>query len=402
MRNRNPSQANRAPRGLRIGILTYGMGKELTGIGTYTRDLTYAVREASPETEIILLNPHPESTLDWYNDFPVLALPMLATPAPMVALGAMVLAWVSRRLGLDILHDACNIAPFLAPRLGVRRVVTVYDTIPLLAPQAYPLMHRVAYRTFIPAARWTADAVMTVSEESARDISRLTGIPRHKVHVTYPGIRLPSEQELAGWRNKVPEVLSQFGITEPYFLYPGALNPRKNMVRVTQAFESLLQRDSEVQLVLVGPNSWPSEKVERAAARIGRRLLRLGYVDAETLHILYTGARAVVYVSLYEGFGFPVLEAMAHGTAVITSNRSSLPEVAGDAGLLVDPTEPGEIEGAMDRLLSDRFLASSLSERGRNRAAEFSWARSAQEALRVYRAVAGCPSPPNPEHIGSD
>jgi glycosyltransferase involved in cell wall biosynthesis len=174
---------------------------------------------------------------------------------------------------------------------------------------------------------------------------------------------------------------------KPYVLAVGTLEPRKNLERLISAWSSL---DANARaghvLALVGPVGWDAAPILAAARDQGAQLL--GRVREEELRALYAGASAFAYPSLYEGFGLPVLEAMAAGAPVLTSNVSSLPEVAGDAALLVDPTDVTAIATGLSRLLSDPALAESLRARGRARAAEFSWERTARETLALLRSIA--------------
>jgi glycosyltransferase involved in cell wall biosynthesis len=278
-------------------------------------------------------------------------------------------------------------APFLAPRFGAKRVVTIHDAVPYVEPRTQPLMTHLVFRTLLPLSRWTADAITTVSHSTMVDLERAMRLPRAKMHITPCGTSLPTEEELETWRRRVPDMLVSFGVHHPYFLYVGALNPRKNVPRLIAAFRQVQETYPEARLLIVGPNTWSAQSALQAAVGLEDAVRLTGFVDEETLHILYAGATALVYPSLYEGFGLPPLEAMAHGTPAITSTTSSLPEVVGDAALLVDPYRVEAIAGAMDRVLTEPRLAQELSEAGRARAALFSWDAVGPQVLDVYRSV---------------
>jgi glycosyltransferase involved in cell wall biosynthesis len=243
------------------------------------------------------------------------------------------------------------------------------------------------FRTLIPAARWTVDAILTDSESARRDLIRHVGFAPPKVYVTCPGVDLPYPADLNRWTTQVGVVAHRYGISSPYFLYVGALNPRKNIRRLVAAFAEVHAQYSETQLVVVGPKSPWADETEAQSSQLGDAVRLTGFVDDSSLHALYVGARAVVYPSLYEGFGLPALEAMAHGAPIITSNTSSLPEVVGDAGLLVDPTDVQAIAAAMRQVLTDSKLAQTLSFLGRQRAQQFTWEHTARATLQVYRHV---------------
>ncbi|MGI8967947.1 MAG: glycosyltransferase family 4 protein [Chloroflexota bacterium] len=372
---------------MRVGFLTYGMADQLTGIGRYAVELTYALRQVNLCLEIVLLNPYPESSLPWYRDFPTYSVPSLRRLPGVLAWGSAVLAAAAQSLCLDILHDPCGIAPFAAPRRGVRRVVTIHDAIPHVYPRTQPLLTQLVFRTLIPMTRWTADAILTDSESARRDLIRTVKLPACQIQVAYPGVQRYADDQLMAWRTQRSWLAMRYGLRCPYFLVVGALTRRKNLPRLLAAFRRLLVEHEEVKLVLVGPEKWWADETLVAARSLGESVYLTGFVDDETLHRLYANATALVFPSLYEGFGLPVLEAMAHGTPAIASTASSLPEVLGDAGIAVDPFDVGAIAGAMRTILENPTLAGDLAQWGRARASTFTWERTARETARVYEEV---------------
>ncbi|GGJ75820.1 glycosyltransferase family 4 protein [Deinococcus aquiradiocola] len=374
---------------MKVGFLTYGMEHSLTGIGRYTVELTRALRDLDAGLEITLLNPYRDSKLGWYEEFPTHPVPRLQKIYGAAALGSVDLHRAAQTLGLDIVHDPCGIAPFIGQRGAYRRVTTVHDAVPLVYPNTQPLATRMIFRTLVPAARWTTDAVLTVSEASASDLTRLLGLPSERVHVTPCGVRMPEAQT----PDALAEVRRRMNVPERYLLYVGALHPRKNLKGVLEAYTLLRERLSaagtdEVGLVIVGPASWGSRAREELGQAFDMTGVQFtGFVTDEDLSALYFGTLGLVYPSYYEGFGLPALEGMAHGAPVITSNTSSLPEVVGDAALTVDPARSDEIADAMHRLVTDPALRASLSGRGRERARTFTWQRMAEQTLAVYRSI---------------
>lgn len=372
---------------MRVGVFTYGMGDHLTGIGRFTREMTYALARCDPSIEIVLLSPYPQSPLTWYRDFETYSLPSLALAPAAATLGSVLLARAVRDLKLDILHDAAGIAPFLAPRFGTKRIVTIYDAIPFAEPRAQPLMTHLIFRSLLPLARWTADGIITISESAKQDLTRYLKLPPEQIQVSWCGTHLPTDGELRRYAARTPDVLADIGSQQPYFLYVGALNPRKNVPRLVQAFARVHAEFPATRLVVVGPNTWSAGDALQAARDLGDAVCLTGFADDEALHALYAGATALVYPSLYEGFGLPPLEAMAHRTPVITSTVSSLPEVVGDTALLVDPYSVEAIAAAMQRVLTEPHLAGELSGLGRRRAALFSWNAVGERVLDVYLSV---------------
>lgn len=371
---------------MRVGVFTYGMNERLTGIARYAVELTRALRRLEPSLEIVLINPYPASRHPWYSEFETYPLPNLKLLPAAASAGNWELHRAALRLDLDILHDPCGIAPFLIPGGRYKRVTTVHDAVPYIYPETQPLLTRLVFQTLVRAARYTADVVLTDSTSAAHDLARYAGIPKRKLFAAPLGVSAPPPSSTT----KVEHVLEKLGVRPPYFLYVGALHPRKNLERVTQAFGALRTQGSEAHLVVVGPPSWGAQGTLRHLTDRSQQdasVVLTGFVSDEELHALYYGARALVFPSLYEGFGLPALEAMAHGTPVIASNTSSLPEVIGDTGLLVDPLSTEAIARAMRTLLGDDDLHRSLSVRGRQRAGRFTWENTATKTLAVYRQL---------------
>jgi glycosyltransferase involved in cell wall biosynthesis len=257
----------------------------------------------------------------------------------------------------------------------------VFDLVPFVeGAQAQSRAARIERATIRPALRRAA-ALPCISEATRRDLVARFPVAE-RTAVTIP---LAADAAFAA---AVPgDVPARHGLDRPYVLAVGALEPRKNLQRLVEAWGRLAPtvRDGH-QLALVGPRGWDDEPILRAAAEGGARLL--GRVDDADLAALYAGCAAFAYPSLYEGFGLPVLEAMAAGAPVVTSNLSSLPEVAGDAALLVDPRDVDAIADALARVLGDPELARDLRARGRERAAAFSWERTARETRELLYGIA--------------
>lgn len=370
---------------MKIGFFTYGIhGERMTGIARYAVELTRAMKRLDPALEIILLNPHPEATHPWYREFPTFPLPHLKKLPMAATLGNLELHRAATRLGLDVLHDPCGIAPFLAPRGDYRRVTTIHDALPAIYPEIQPLLTRLVFATLVKRAGRSSDAIFTVSRASADDLIRHYKLPPAKVHVTPNGVH-PPETLPDGW---VRETLRRFGMRRPYLLYVGALHPRKNIRRVIEAFVMLRKVHPDASLVIAGPPTWGGSAELQAVLRSAGAdsgILFTDFLSDHDLQVFYQQARALVFPSLYEGFGLPVLEAMSNGTPVLTSNVSSLPEVAGDAALLVDPASVDAIFQGMRRLLEDDGLCAELGRKGRERSLQFNWQATAAKTLRVYR-----------------
>jgi glycosyltransferase involved in cell wall biosynthesis len=260
-------------------------------------------------------------------------------------------------------------------------------------PQYLPNRAAYAYaKTTMWNAARKAHCILTVSEASKRDILHFfPAVPPEKVEVVYNAIderfwNVPDEEQ-------VSRVRERFQLAHRFVLYVGNIKPHKNLVRLIEAF-ALLRRQAgfdDLKLLIIGDEISKLPALRRAvhSHKLHKEVRFLGYVSDETLAILYRLASVFVFPSMYEGFGLPPLEAMASGAPVVTSNVSSLPEVAGDAALLVDPNSVDSIADGVRRVLSDTQLAQELRKRGLVRAREFSWERSVARTHDIYCAVAG-------------
>ena len=288
--------------------------------------------------------------------------------------------WTHLRFAAALWRDRPDLTWVPAHTLPVlfpgRAAVTVHDLGYRLFPQAHPPRQRLYLdlTTRYSAAR--ASVVLADSRATADDLMRFYGTPAAKIRVVYPGVDAPPIGDAAAARRK-------YGLPERYFLFLGTLQPRKNIARLVQAYQRwrAAHPDDPAALVLAGGQGWLYDPAWTAGAD---GVILPGYVDDADKGALYAGALALVFPSLYEGFGFPVLEAMHSGTPVICSNTSSLPELAGDAALLVDPLDVEAIAGAMAALSDDEALRASLRAKGAEQARKFTWDAAARAALDIW------------------
>ena len=301
--------------------------------------------------------------------------------------------WTHLRLALelarhppDVLCVPSHVLPLICPVPGV---VTVHD----LGYRLYPEAHTRFDRWYLD---WTtrrhtrvAAHLLADSEATKRDLVRHYGADPQRITVVYPGLD-PLFRPVEDPR-RLAAVRSRYGLAPVYIVHVGTLQPRKNLMRLLDACERLPQRlpasHPVPQLVLVGKRGWLAEPIVARVQAMGTRVRWLGHVAREDLPALLSGARALVMPSLYEGFGFPVLEAMACGTPVVASNASSLPEVAGDAALLIDPHDTEALSAALARVLTDPELCQVLRQRGLQRAQHFTWQAAAAKTLQVLESA---------------
>ncbi len=282
---------------------------------------------------------------------------------------------------LDVVHSLLNVVPLAAP---TRHVVTVHDLSFMRTPGAHPT-HR---RWYLTAATWLsarrARAVLADSHATKTDVVELLGISPERVHVVYPGTEATFHPRL---RDAVQEFRGKHRLDQPFVLFVGTLEPRKNVDILIRAFDRVAKGGFGGDLVLAGGSGWATGAIDAALAEspVCSRIHRVGYVKQEDLPYWYCAADLVVYPSSYEGFGIPVLEAMASGTPVITSNRSSLPEVAGNAALTVDPRDIQQLAAAMTEVLASPERRAQMSRRGLVQAQKFDWTVAAERCLRLYQ-----------------
>jgi len=293
-----------------------------------------------------------------------------------------------KRAEVDVLHGASN---FLPMRKVCPYVVSIHDLSYYVHPERCPPVRRQYWYAMTRHSVKAADRIITISENSRRDIARFFPGSESKIRIT--ALAAHSRFKPIGL-DRQESLLTQYEDklkSQPYVLYVGTLEPGKNVARIVQAFDAVASKFPDHLLVLAGDKGWLYESVfdtiENAAHR--NRIVYLGHVsDMEAVH-LFNFADAFVFPSLYEGFGLPPLEAMQCGCPVVTSNRSSIPEVVGDAAIMVNPESVTEISTAMRRLLESKVARQEFSQAGLERARLFSWDKCAAETLAVYREVAG-------------
>lgn len=376
-------------RPLRLGLLGYGLDRPLTGIGRYSVEIArqFSLPGSGVSLEVIKPFSSPVADLDEYLRTRRIFGSRL--PAYMLA-GPLQIATVARRDELDVIHDPFGVSPFFMPHriAPFGRVLTLHDMIPFVYPETHARLTNLLFRRYIPRSLRFVDRIITDSESSRQDIVRFLRFPPERVTAIPIGVApqfAPASAEVC------QRVRERYGLPVDYILTVGSLTPRKNLETLFAAYYQLRQRGLPHRLVVVGPTAWKSAGIFQRLRSLGieQDVVLTGFVADTDLPALYSAASAFAFPSLYEGFGLPPLEAMACGTPVVTSNRSSLPEIVGDAALLVDPLDVDALASAIDRLLTDAGLTTAMIARGLARTRLFTWERTAREHCRVYRDVSG-------------
>lgn len=380
---------------MKIGINTMFFRHPASGSGQYLIHLLNALADIDTQNEFLLVGPDPLSPsvkAQLKAPFPHYVKPVTGPLGRNASLEKMIWEqWtgpgVARRHQVDLLHVPHFASPFFTRSMPV--VVTIHDVIPLRLPLYRASARARVYSTVVARAAQRATMVITVSQHAKQDMIDALKIPAERIRVTYEAAGeeyTPLKDEA-----KLAAVRAHYGITGRYVFYLGGLDARKNVPQLVRAFAQLLQRldDPGLQLFIsgnpgkLGSPLFPDPRPVAAELGVSERIL-FRFVEDEDKAAIYSGADVFVFPSLYEGFGLDPLEAMSCGTPVICSNRTSLPEIVGDAAISIDPDDlPGMAE-AMYRVLTNLQLSEDLRIRGLQRAQQFTWHKTARETLAVY------------------
>ena len=370
---------------MQVGLISYGLDRPLTGIGRYTVELARALADLENRPGVTLLAAGGVGPLAGQNGLRSVPLPGCRLLPGLVTLGNVLIPRLARRYELDIVHDPTGVAPFVFD-VRARSIVTVHDVFAWSFPGSSTLMDTLIQRIWLPRRLPQVDAVITDSLASQKDLSHYLGIPGPMIHVIPLAA---SSQYLPAPLAQVAAARSRYGLPEHYIPYVGSLVKRKNLLGLLRSYARLRASEQPLPLVVVGVERSDRGAIAETLAELdlGSDLVFAGHVADEDLPAVYSGAKLFVFPCLYEGFGLPPLEAMACGTPVVCSNTSSLPEVVGQAAVSVDPNDIEALAEAMQRVAADADLQEDLRRRGLERAAGFTWERTARETVGVYHQV---------------
>lgn len=366
---------------LRIGIDIHSVGSQQGGNETYFQELTRRLIELPCTHEWVLYYTN-AAARERFSSNGRVTLKRLRPRYPLLRI-PLTVPWRTREDRLDVFHAQHIVPPFLK----CKTVTTIPDIAYEHFPEAFPRRERAWMRSLIRDSANRANHIITVSEHSKRDIVQTYGIPEDKVTVTYEGAG--QEFRPGDKRTAREEVARRYGITGEFVLYLGRLQARKNLTRVVEAFAKVRRAGLRYKLVLAGRQDSLFEPVRARICDLQMKndVLLPGFLPAEDVPLFYNAAEVFLYPSLYEGFGLPVVEAMACGLPVITSQGSSLEEVAGDAALLVDPLSESSIAGAIQKILEDSALRLRLRKAGLIRSRLFNFDKTARQTMDVYESL---------------
>jgi glycosyltransferase involved in cell wall biosynthesis len=374
---------------LKIGVDARALSSPITGIGQYTLQI---LQHLDPNDHQWFLYSHqklltpPAGQVEFTIRTADLHWPMLGTIWAQTQLPL----WI-RRDKIDVFWSPRHHLPLLLDKQVVK-VVTIHDLVWKKYPETMRPLNRAVDSLLMPLAVKAADRIIADSRSTARDLVDNFGPAREDIVVVPLASGMPDTDLLQ------PRALPELGINKDFILFVGTLEPRKNLKRLLQAYSSLPDDLlGKTQMVIAGGKGWGNDDLLETARQlnIASNIICLGYVDEGILASLYKKAIFLAMPSLYEGFGLPLLEAMSMGTPVLTANISSMPEVVGAAGYLVDPTDVAAIRAGLHLLLDDVKLRNRLAEKGKEQIRKFSWRKSARQTLAVLEEAARKKDLPN-------
>jgi glycosyltransferase involved in cell wall biosynthesis len=364
-----------------------GITKNKAGVGVYAKNLIHELANHHPELHLFLVVQDDDSDLD-YSDH--LNVTMIWVPAKFFRrlflrflLEQVGLPMLSLKYRIKVIHSLHYSFPII--RFGTRQVVTLHDMTSYNMPEVHIPAKRVYFRTFIRIAKYFADHLIFVSASAQHDFTVRFGAPRGSTSVVLHGKSEAFRPDLD--IQAIQRTREKYDLPSSFILYIGTIEPRKNLSRLVKAFASLTKTYPELILVIAGMKGWMYDQLFEDIRQLGlpSRIAFPGFIAEEDKALLLSAATIFVYPSMYEGFGLPVLEALACGIPTVTSNTSSIPEVVGDAALLINPMNEIEIARAIEMLLSDSKLREDLSRRSILQAARFTWQKTADLTVEGYK-----------------
>ncbi len=364
---------------MKIGILIRSTKGRATGIDRYSQEIVKSMPLNNTHEYNIISNEKIElQNITGNKIFPDVS-PFLKTYSWYLSIPFRL-----KNMDIDIIHNMSQAPTFFG--FDKKNILTVHDLTPFIVPEYHPLSRSLLYKALLGRTLKFSDRIIAVSEQTKKDLVNVMNIPEEKINVIYEAANeqfKPMDKEYC--RNS----LNRYNISSPFVLYVGTLEPRKNIPTLIQAFYKIKKFGINHKLVIAGKRGWDYKEILETVKnlKLQKNVLFTGYILEEDLPVLYNAADLFVYPSLYEGFGLPPLESMACGTPVITSNTSSLPEVVGDAGIMVDPYDVDGLSKSIYEVLTNDGIREDRIKRGLKRAKLFGWEITAKETLQVYEEV---------------
>lgn len=364
--------------------------RQKVGVGVYALNLVKQIAKLDLENSYHILIQDDEHSLDSSerNNFKLINIQskIFRRLIFRLLLEQWVIPYIIIKKKIDIVHSLHYSFPLLT--FGAKKIVTIHDMTFFKFPKYHEIIKRYYFGFFIHLVARMADKVISLSESTLRDFISLTGARKDKVSVVHLGVDWTTSSFP---RERAELVKKRYGIDGKYLLFVGMIEPRKNVGNLILAYDKLLKVNKDYQLVIVGMKGWGYRKVFNLIddLRLHDKIMFTGFVEEDDKPFIIRDAKIFIYPSIYEGFGIPVLEALSLGIPTVTSNVSSLPEITGGAALLVDPANVDELYSGIKRLLDDETLYQELKKKAVLQARKFSWMKTAQKTIELYRCVGG-------------
>lgn len=368
---------------MNIGIIVEkNLDGQKGGLEVYTYNLIKNLLKVDKKNNYFFIKDHQNTGFPKDNE---IKINLGNTPTRKVLKNSSDLPRIVKKYQLDIVHDPCQMGPFLFP-IRAKKVLTIYDLFPITHPQTSPSRYTpYIYKYLLPQILKRTEVIIAGSKNTKNDILKYFPNLKNKIIVIYAA----ADKSFRKIKN-LEKVKRKYKLGFPFIFSLGILNPRKNLTTLIKAFSKLKTQGLKHKLVIGGPRGWQFENTLQQAHDLTKKgeIIFTGFIPLKDLPSFYNLADLFIFPSLYEGFGIPILEAMACGCPVITSNISSLPEVAGNASLFInDPLDADEIAERINEILNYPNLKKDLIEKGYVQAAKFSWDKTAKETIKVYEEV---------------
>jgi len=363
--------------------------KQKVGVGIYSLNLIKEIAGLSSNNKYFILVQDDDPCLDFMASNHLELIRVKSKYYRFVIfriiLEQLIIPYIILKKRIGVVHSLHYSVPLIS--FNAKKVVTIHDMTFFKFPRLHKKLKTIYFKLFINLLPKTADKVISISKSTCNDFISLTGADKDKITVIYSGIpelKFPQFPD-----KKISSIKKNFGITGEYLLFIGMIEPRKNLHTLILAFDKFIQQKSSYQLVIAGPKGWHYDSIFKAVEDLGLqdKIIFTGYVSDEEKTILLKNAKIFVYPSIYEGFGLPVLEALSMGTATVTSNISSMPEVVEDAAVMINPESSDELSLALKMLVDDQKIYREIKRKAVLQAAKFSWKIAAEKTIEVYESA---------------
>jgi len=362
---------------MKIGLSTEHIIEKETGVGDYAYNIISNLLSIDKKNKYYLIH-NRKINKDIFNKTNNLIIPLPKIKPRELLWHFYTLPKKLEKLGLDIFHSTAQLNSISNTKY--KKMITIHDLAAIKFPHTHNLYPRLSAKYILPKVISKSDKIIAVSENTKKDIINYFKVDKDKIEVIYEA----AEKIFKPVKTK--KVLEKYNIDQPYILYVGTIEPRKNINLIIKAFQEIKRNNLPHKLVIVGKFGWKYQSI-LTSLKGSNDIILTGYVKKEDLPEFYSNAEFLVYPSLYEGFGLPPLQAMACSCPVISSNTSSLPEVIGNAGILINPKDKETLKSSMLKLIKDRSLISELKKKGLKQSKKFSWEESAKKTLNIYNSL---------------